>query len=143
MSRVRIFKEKLMKTPYFHLVDPSELENIKEFTFWLEALLHNPCSIFNDKGELVILENRHLVERLCGLKIEVYSNEHPPPHFHVTSPNINASFSIGDCQLLKGDISNKDKAKVEFWHSHAKTLLIEAWNSTRPVNCAVGKYNSA
>ena len=79
----------------FHLIPPEQLDGIQEHAEWLEALLHNACSIFiEDDGEEILLENKELVARVNGLKIEIYSNEHPPPHFHVKSPNINASFSI-------------------------------------------------
>lgn len=77
------------------------------------------------------------------LKIEIYPDEHPPPHFHVKSPNIDASFNIESCNLLKGEIEGRDKKKIEYWHKHAKPLLIEIWNSTRPTNCTVGAYQGA
>ena len=76
-----------------------------------------------------------------GLKIEIYPNEHPPPHFHVKSPNINASFSIESCTKLRGNINPKDLSKVKYWYKHSKSLLIDIWNSTRPTNCVVGEYN--
>ena len=87
-------KDRLIKSPWFHSVDPEELNGLKEHCLWLEALLHNACSVFNDCGNMVLLENKHLVERVNGVKIEIFSNEHPPPHFHVKSPNIDASFAI-------------------------------------------------
>ena len=93
-----------------------------------------------ENGESFLIEIKQLVARVYGLKIEVYSNEHPPPHFHVKSPNINASFDIESCSLLQGDLDSRDRKKIQFWHKHAKSLLIEAWNSTRPTNCTVGAY---
>ena len=137
---MNIRKEKLKQTPFFHAVDPEELEGIDEFAQWLEALLHNPCSVWEENGELVLLEIRQLVARMNGLKIEIYPNEHAPPHFHVTSPNVNASFSIENCEILNGKISSNDLNKIRYWHKHAKSLLIECWDNTRPTDCIVGKY---
>lgn len=91
--------EKLKETPYYHRVDPNKLKEFDVFAAWLEAILHNPCSIWEDEGQVVLLENKQLVASINGLKIEIYSNEHPPPHFHVKSPNIDASFTIEDCEL--------------------------------------------
>jgi hypothetical protein len=125
---------------YFHLEDPNNFSTINEYAEWLEAIFHNPCSIMDDDGELLLLEIKQLVTRLDGLKIEIYPNEHPPPHFHVNSPNVSASFSIENCEKLEGEISSSDKNKVRYWHQFAKPILIEAWNSTRPTNCVVGLY---
>ena len=127
----------------FHLVDPAELVTFEEWAEWLEALLHNPCSVFERDGELVLLEIKQLVARVNGLRIEVFSNEHPPPHFHVTAPEIDASFSIEDCSRLNGKISSSAEQKIRFWHRHSKPMLIEAWNSSRPTNCTVGPYGGA
>ena len=135
-------KSVLKERGRFHLVSPDELDGIEEYTEWLEALLHNPCSIFVEgDGEEFLLENKGLVDRVNGLKIEIYPDEHAPPHFHVKSPNINASFSIESCTKLKGKISSKDLSKIRYWYKHSKHLLIDVWNSTRASGCEVGEYN--
>jgi Domain of unknown function (DUF4160) len=128
------------KKAYLHREDPESFSTIDEHAQWLEAIFHNPCSIIEHDGELLLLELKHLVKRLDGLRIEIYPNEHPPPHFHVKSPNISASFSIANCEKLKGEISNGDINKVRYWHKFAKPILIEAWNSSRPTNCVVGLF---
>lgn len=77
-----------------------------------------------------------------GMKIEIYPKEHPPPHFHVKSSRVDASFKIEDCSLLNGKINYMDSNKIKFWYDHgARLLLIEKWNSTRPSLCVVGPYN--
>ncbi len=140
---MHIPKQQAREINRFHLANPSDLETFEELVEWLEALLHNPCSIFELNGELLLIENKQLVARVNGLKIEVFSNEHPPPHFHVIAPEIDASFSIEDCRLLKGDISSSAAQKVKYWHLHSKPKLIEAWNSSRPTGCTVGPYSGA
>ncbi|WP_323816408.1 DUF4160 domain-containing protein [Cellvibrio sp. NN19] len=138
---MEITKELARKIHRFHLANPNDLAGIEEFTEWLEAILHEPCSVWeNEDGSLQLLEIRQLVERLNGLKIEIYSDEHAPPHFHVKSPNINASFSIESCELIAGEISSQEYKKVKYWHNHSKNVLIQKWNSTRPENCVVGPY---
>ena len=140
MKLSEMTKEELRNTPHFHLVSPEELESIDDFAIWLEAILHNPCSVWEEDGEITLIEIKQLVERLNGLKIENYPNEHPPPHFHVKSPNLNASFCIENCKILEGRVETKDRKKIELWHQHAKPLLIERWDSTRPTECTVGIY---
>ncbi|WP_083918085.1 DUF4160 domain-containing protein [Thioalkalivibrio sp. ALgr1] len=132
--------EKLKETPWFHNVDPGRLRSFDDYAAWLEAILHNPCNVWEEDGALFLIEIRQLVTRVNGLKIEVYSNEHPPPHFHVKSPNVDASFDIESCAFLEGKVDSRDRKKIEFWHGKAKPLLIEAWNSTRPTDCTVGLY---
>lgn len=136
-----IDKDTLKRIGRFHMADPEEFVNMTDWAEWLESILHNPCSVWEkEDGELVLLEIKQLVERVDGLKMEIYPNEHPPPHFHVKSPNINASFRIEDCVRINGDISGSDEKKVLYWHKHAKPMLISVWNETRPTNCVVGLY---
>jgi Domain of unknown function (DUF4160) len=132
-----------MSPTHFHLVDPDTLIGFEDWAMWLEALLHNPCGIFEDEDELVLLGTKQLVQRLNGLKIEIYPNEHPPPHFHVKSPEVDATFAIEDCRLLSGFAPAQAKKKVRYWHQRSKHILVQVWNETRPLNCVVGAYGGA
>lgn len=116
----------------------SNSESLEELTKGLAYLLSGEFAI-SEVGELYSI--RQLVDKVNGLKIEIYSNEHPPPHFHVKSNNINASFSIDDCSLLHGSVNRSEKKMIKFWHSKCKDLLISIWNSTRPSDCTVGIIN--
>lgn len=135
-----ISKEQLKKAGRFELADPSTLDGIEEWALWLEAILHGPCSVFVRDGEPILLQGKQLVERLSGLKIEIYPNEHSPPHFHVRSPGVDASFAIEDCRLLKGRVSEGSVEKIKYWHKHSRQKLIQVWNETRPTDCQVGPY---
>lgn len=90
----------------------------------------------------IAVETRKRVDNIGNLKIEIYPKEHAPCHFHVKNANINASFRIDNCELIKGKISNKNIAKVKYWYNKfdSKQKLIEIWNDTRPTNCHVGAY---
>jgi hypothetical protein len=137
---VSISKEQLKAAGRFELADPATLESIDDWALWLEAILHGSCSILIHDGEPVLLQNKQLIERLDGLRIEIYPNEHPPPHFHVRSPEVDASFVIEDCRLLKGRATREALQKIKYWHRFSKPKLIDVWNSTRPTDCTVGKY---
>ena len=139
---VSIPKEIAREIGRFHKVDPTELTDFNEHAEWLNALLSGPCYVDEYDGKLCLIEIKHIVDKVNGLKIEVYSNEHPPPHFHVKTPNINASFVIENCELLNGEIGRKDLKIIQYWHQKSKQILIKAWNSTRPTNCVVGAYQS-
>ena len=88
-----------------------------------------------------IFSIRALVGYTNGLKIEIHPNEHPPAHFHVRGGDVDASFAIEDCQLLKGVISSREQDLVLFWYKYSRQKLIQVWNETRPSNCQVGPIN--
>lgn len=120
--------------------DASLLQDIEEHAEFLEAILVGPYSVMEIDGELKLLHIKALVANVRGLKIEIYPNEHPPPHFHVKSANVDASFAIHDCSLISGEISGFDERKIKYWHGYSKQTLIEKWNAMRPTDCSVGDY---
>lgn len=84
------------------------------------------------------IERRHLIQVIDKVKIEIYSLEHPPPHFHVKSSTFNATLSIANCDILKGELDSKTLKKIKHFHTFNKTKLIEVWNRLRPTDCPVG-----
>lgn len=87
-----------------------------------------------------IKHNRHLVERTDGIKIEVYSDEHTPPHFHIKIAEYEWSYTIDNCEKLVWNIMRKHEKKIVLRHKNWwKEKLIEKWNATRPEKCPVGK----
>lgn len=74
-----------------------------------------------------------------GLKMYVYANEHPPPHFHVIYGSEENSFSILDAAPLYATGGLKKWFKtIKKWHQKNKAALIDAWNKSRPSDCPVG-----
>ncbi len=101
----------------------------------LEHLLSGGFAVWED-GSLYSV--KQLVARVNGLKIEVFAREHPPPHFHISGGDIDATFSLIDGSHLHGQISGREKALVGWWYERSRTLLIDTWNKTRPEDCPVG-----
>ena len=124
---------KFGKTYYFV---QNKIEEFEQFEIQLADFLHSGAYICN--GSFV--EAKHLVDKLGKIKIEIYSNEHPPAHFHIVSGENNASFAIDDCELLKNKgFSPKVIKNIQDWFLYSKDRLIEVWNETRPSDCTVGK----
>jgi hypothetical protein len=73
----------------------TESENLDDMAKCLYGLLNGNFAVWTD-GALYSI--KQLVSMQGGLRIEIYSNEHPPPHFHVKGGDINASFAIEDCE---------------------------------------------
>ena len=130
-----VHKQALKGKKYFFEVDPDELENFEDFVIYLESMLGGPCTVYDIDGEFVLCEIKARVAIVHGLSIEIYPKEHAPPHFHVLSATIDASFRIDNCDLLNGTISRSDLQKIRYWHKLSKRLLIEKWNSMRPTDC--------
>jgi len=134
---------RLRNTAGFYLVDPKTLDTLNDWTEYLDSLLHGPCAVWEENGELSLIETRQLVEMVRGMRISIFSREHPPPHFHVKSATVDASFRIEDCVELDGHVDRKTYDKIRYWHGLAKPKLIAIWNETRPSDCVVGEYKHA
>ncbi len=81
------------------------------------------------------------VARINGLKVQVFSNEHPPPHFRVQFQNSTANYQISDCTRINGggEILKYEKNILLWWQKNQSTL-IDSWNRQRPSDCPVGEY---
>jgi hypothetical protein len=114
--------------------------DLVELAAVLEQLLSSNLAVWED-GELYHIKK--LVAEIHGLRIEIYHNEHPPPHFHVKAPGIAATFDIRTCELLQGKIPRREQRLVGWWHARARSQLVRIWNSTRPTDCPVGPIDEA
>jgi hypothetical protein len=88
-----------------------------------------------------IVIQKHLVDRFGGLKVEIFSDEHAPPHFRVKFQSSAANYRISDCKHINGsgEILRHEKCIVEWWETN-KQNLINCWNVSRPSDCPVGLY---
>ncbi len=101
----------------------------------LSHLLSGGFTVWSDG---TLLSTRQQVDRIKGISIQVFAREHPPPHFHVTRGDLDATFSILDCAHLHGKVTPRDAAIVRWWYERSRPLLINTWNATRPEGCPVG-----
>lgn len=115
-----------------------EASSLDDLALVLTELLTGGYSVWIN-GSLYNI--RQLVTRVGALQVHVYADEHPPPHFHVKSPDIDAVFTIDDCTYVRGNIDGREQHLVRWWYDRSRNKLIEAWNSTRPTDCPVGPVN--
>ena len=85
------------------------------------------------------LLNEEEVARIDKMSIQIQSDEHPPPHFHVIFSGQNASFSIVDGTRLRGvkGLERFEKNIRKWWKEHRCDLIL-GWNRLRPSDCSVG-----
>lgn len=124
--------------------DPQQLiknaRSLDELAKVLETLFDHGFAVDKDGRLYQIFE---LVARVNGLRFEIFSREHAPPHFHVKGADIDAEFTIMTGELLKGRIDNRRKRVVEWWYKRSRAKLIQFWNQTRPSDCTVGPIQGA
>lgn len=103
------------------------------------ASLRRSLALPRDATGAVLLEDAQ-VARFNGLKVEVFSNEHPPPHFRVKYQSESNNFTICECEPLNGGSLRKYFGNIKkWWNDEGKELLIKAWNERRPSDCPVGR----
>ncbi len=110
---------------------PSELAKELEDCFAMGPIV-------NEDGTRFLAEE--VFGRLNGLRIEVFSNEHPPPHFRVCFQGECNNFTINGCVPLNGNALSTYFRNIKKWHKKNKRKLIDFWNKKRPSDCPVGKY---
>lgn len=104
------------------------------------SMLQGPVLEIAD-GKGVRLLTEETLARIDGLKVEVFSNEHPPPHFRVKYQSSTANYRISDCSRLNGsgEVLKYEKNVILWWGDN-KDEIIATWNRLRPSDCPVGEY---
>ena len=77
-----------------------------------------------------VLEIKEFLGNIRNLKIEMYPNDHNPPHFHVKTKceTINAKFKLEDCSLISGRINKKDYKRIQAFYEKMHDELWKYWN---------------
>lgn len=73
-----------------------------------------------------------------GMRMSIYAEEHPPPHFHIVTDEGEASYCILKCKRIAGDLEVSSRILKKWWRANRR-MLVETWNSTRPTDCPVGE----
>jgi hypothetical protein len=69
--------------------------------------------------------------RFFGITVQMYYNDHEPPHFHVRYSGQKALIGIETGALLQGDLSPRARGLVTEWASLHREELMEDWNLAR------------
>lgn len=78
------------------------------------------------------------VAKIRNMKIEIYANDHNPPHFHVKSNDlsINATFRLDNCSLINGQLSSDDLKRINAFYNdtYTQSIMRKMWNDSKPDN---------
>lgn len=97
----------------------------------------NAGPMIDDLGRRML--NEEELARFNGVSVQIYADEHPPPHFHVRHAGANVSFAIDSGRRLPGmkGLDGFDRNVAKWWRDHRCDLIL-AWNRLRPSDCLVG-----
>ncbi len=66
--------------------------------------------------------------KLDGVLLYIHFGDHPPPHVHVRGGDLNATMTIGDADVLAGDLPADQAKLVAKWIRTNRVGLTRAWN---------------
>jgi Domain of unknown function (DUF4160) len=66
-----------------------------------------------------------------GIRIEIFLNDHDPPHFHVRMGGMRAKFDIATGDMIKGRLDKRTIRKVQKWTEYNRDMLMQAWMEFR------------
>jgi hypothetical protein len=62
-----------------------------------------------------------------GVKIQLFAQEHPPPHFHAEFAEYRAQIDIVTLDVLRGHLPPAKLAVVVSWAKSRREALMRAW----------------
>lgn len=71
------------------------------------------------------------ISEFHGIIIEMYHNEHGPPHFHAKYGEHKAMVRFDPVEILKSRLPKRAERLVLEWASLRERDLMEAWERTR------------
>jgi hypothetical protein len=68
------------------------------------------------------------VKVLSRAKIEMFADDHAPPHFHLRGPTSNALVRLDKLSVMRGTYSRRDLAEALAWAEGNLPLLYAEWS---------------
>ena len=72
------------------------------------------------------------IKILNSIKIDVYSREHPPPHFHAIYSEFEELIIIDSLETYQGKLPIAQRKKVIEWVKDRKDILLENFKRLNP-----------
>ena len=71
------------------------------------------------------------IARFAGCRIEMYFGDHPPPHFHIVSPNGTMKLTIQGHRVLAGNLPKRAIKDALEWAAANEAILMDKWTEFR------------
>ena len=72
--------------------------------------------------------------RFLGIVIQIYYDDHNPPHFHARYGDKKGSFEITSLNMLEGNLPIKVRSLVTEWADQHKEELMKDWEMAQMGN---------
>lgn len=72
------------------------------------------------------------VKTIDNIKIDIYSRDHPPPHFHAKFAEHEELIVIETLETYAGKITKVQRKKVIDWAADNKPFLLEIFKKLNP-----------
>jgi hypothetical protein len=72
------------------------------------------------------------IKIIDSIKIDIYSRDHPPPHFHVKYAEYEELIVIETFETYAGMIPKIQRKKVIEWAENKRAFLLETYNRLNP-----------
>lgn len=72
------------------------------------------------------------VKTIDNIKIDIYSRDHPPPHFHAKFSEFEELIVIETLDTYAGKMPKVQRKKVTDWAAYNKQFLLEIFNKLNP-----------
>lgn len=63
-----------------------------------------------------------------GIKIQVFADDHNPPHFHAVIAEYEVLLRIDNLEILQGVMRRSDLDKVRIWANAHRREIEDEWN---------------
>ena len=74
------------------------------------------------------------ISRFFGIVIQMFGNDHPPPHFHAIFNEYRAVIEIETGEVLQGGLPGKQLKFVQVWADIHKEELMKNFETLRAKN---------
>jgi len=72
------------------------------------------------------------IKTIDKIKIDIYSREHPPPHFHAKFAEYEELIVIETLKTYAGEIPKVQRRKIINWAANNKQFLLEIFHQLNP-----------
>lgn len=67
------------------------------------------------------------IVKFGNLKIQIFADDHNPPHFHVVTPDGEALVAIDTLEIIVGDIDRRSYEAAREWAARNTEVLASEW----------------
>lgn len=68
------------------------------------------------------------IAELRNCKVQMFADDHVPPHFHLYGPDTNCLVDLATLQVIRGTYDRRDLEEARAWAEENVLLLAQRWS---------------